>query len=75
MPSCLRWSCRTRMRGPARLRLAAMAALADCDGVVRGVLNVEVCAAAGVADRTYRRARRQLLACGELVLASGAGVA
>lgn len=28
---------RTRTRGPARLRLAAMAALADADGVVRGI--------------------------------------
>ena len=63
---------RTRRRGPARLLLAAMAALADSDGVVRGVSNDEVCAAAGVADRTYRRARPELLACGELVLLSGA---
>jgi DnaA-like protein len=63
---------RTRRRGPARLLLAAMAALADSDGVVRGVSNEEMCAAAGVADRTYRRARPELLASGELVLLSGA---
>jgi hypothetical protein len=62
----------TRRRGPARLLLAAMAALADSDGVVCGVSNEEVCAAAGVADRTYRRVRPELLACGELVLMSGA---
>jgi hypothetical protein len=64
---------RTRTRGPARLLLAAMAALADPDGVVRGVSSEELCAAAGVADRTYRRARRELLESGELALLSGAG--
>ncbi|MDQ6731451.1 MAG: hypothetical protein M3022_14480 [Actinomycetota bacterium] len=63
---------RTRMRGPARLLLAAMAALAGVDGVVRGVSSRELSAAAGVADRTYRRARRELLESGELVLLSGA---
>jgi hypothetical protein len=62
---------RTRTRGPARLRLAAMAALADTDGVVRGVSNDELCAAAGLEDRTYRRTRPELLASGELVLLSG----
>jgi hypothetical protein len=63
---------RTRTRGPARLRLAAMAALADADGVVRGVSNDELCAATGLEDRTYRRARPELLKSGELVLLSGA---
>lgn len=63
---------RTRMRGPARLLLAAAAALADAAGVVRGVSSEELCAAAGVADRTYRRARRELLDSEELVLLSGA---
>lgn len=63
---------RTRTRGPARLLLAAMAALADPDGVVRGVSSAELSAAAGVADRTYRRARRELLESGELALLSGA---
>ena len=64
---------RTRMRGPARLLLAAMAALADPDGVVRGVSSEELRAVAGVADRTYRRARGELLESGELVLVSGVG--
>jgi hypothetical protein len=64
---------RTRRRGPARLLLAAMAALADQDGVVHGVSSEELRAAAGVADRTYRRARRELLESGELALLSGAG--
>jgi len=63
---------RARMRGPARLLLGAMAALADPDGVVRGVSSRELSAAAGVADRTYRRARRELLESGELALLSGA---
>ncbi len=64
---------RTRARGPARLLLAVLAALADTDGVVRGVSSEELCAAAGVADRTYRRARRELLESGELALLRGAG--
>ncbi len=64
---------RTRRRGPARLLLSAMAALADVDGVVRGLLSEELCAAAGMADRTYRRARQELLESGELELVSGAG--
>ena len=60
-------------RGPARLLLAAMAAVADADGVVRDFSTEQLCAAAGVADRTYRRARRSLLESGQLVLVSGAG--
>ena len=59
---------RSQARGPARLVLAAMAALADEDGIVRGLSGVELSAAAGVDDHTYRRARKQLLASGELVL-------
>jgi hypothetical protein len=62
----------TSRRGPARLLLAAMAALANTDGVMRGVSNYEICAAAGLADRTYRRARPGVLDSGELVLLSGA---
>ena len=64
---------RTRTRGPARLLLAAMAALADADGVVRGVSNDELCAAAGVdgSDATGARAR-SCWTSGELVLLSGA---
>jgi hypothetical protein len=63
----------TRTRGPARLLIAAIAALADPDGVVRGVSSEELGTAAGVADRTYRRARRELLESGELAVLSGAG--
>ena len=64
---------RTPRRGPARLLLAVMAALADVDGVVRGVLSEELCAAAGMADRSYRRARRELLESGEVEWLDGAG--
>jgi hypothetical protein len=60
-------------RGPARLLLAVMAALADEQGIVEGVTTERLCAAAGVADRTYRRARAALLASGELVLRGGSG--
>jgi hypothetical protein len=63
----------SRSRGPARLLLAVMAALADEQGVVEGVTTERLCAAAGVVDRTYRRARATLLASGEAVLRSGSG--
>ena len=55
-------------RGPARLVLAAMAALADESGVVRDLSGVELCSAAGVDDHTYRRARKELLKSSELIL-------
>ncbi len=59
-------------RGPARLVLAAMAALADESGVVRDLSGVELCSAAGVDDHTYRRARKELLKSGELILVHSA---
>jgi hypothetical protein len=59
---------RSSAHGPARLVLAAMAALADESGIVRGLSGVELCAAAGVDDHSYRRARKQLLESGEVVL-------
>ena len=59
--------------GPARLLLAAAPALADEQRLVEGVSTERLCAAAGVADRTYRRARAALLGSGELVLRSGTG--
>ena len=64
---------RTRRRGPARLLLAAMAALADAHRVVSGLSTEELCAAAGVEDRTYRRARGELLESGDLELVEGGG--
>jgi hypothetical protein len=60
-------------RGPARLLLAAMAALAGSDGIVAGLTTEQLCRAAGVADRTYRRARQALIASGELTLLCGVG--
>jgi DnaA N-terminal domain len=63
----------SRSRGPARLLLAVMAALADEQGVVDGVTTERLRAAAGIADRTYRRARTALLASGEVVLRGGSG--
>jgi hypothetical protein len=50
-----------------------MAALADAGGIVSGLSKEELCAAAGVEDRTYRRARGELLECGELELVEGGG--
>ena len=64
---------RTRRRGPARLLLATLAALADASGVVSGLTKEEVCGAAGIEDRTYRRARAELLECGELELVESGG--
>jgi hypothetical protein len=63
----------SRASGSARLLLAAAAALADEQRTVRGVTTERLCAAAGVKDRTYRRARIALLASGELVLRRGTG--
>ncbi len=50
-----------------------MAALADEQRVLEGVTTERLCAAAGVTDRTYRRARAALLSSGELVLRGGTG--
>src|ERR1035437_4878235 len=57
--------------GPSRLLLATMAAIAGSDSTVHDVSTEQLCAAAGMTDRTYRRARRALLASGELVLETG----
>jgi hypothetical protein len=59
---------RSRARGPARLVLAAMSAVADESGIVRALSGIELRAAAGVDDHSYRRACKQLLESGELVL-------
>jgi hypothetical protein len=60
-------------RGPARVLLAVMAALADGEGFLEDLSTEQLCVAAGLADRTYRRARQALLASGELILLSGVG--
>jgi hypothetical protein len=56
----------SRTRGPSRLLLAVLAALADVDGVVEGLLTEELCLTAGLANSTYRRARTALLTSGEV---------
>jgi hypothetical protein len=58
----------SRAQGPARLLVAAMAALADEHGLIEGLTTGQVCAAAGISDRSYRRVHGPLLASGELVL-------
>ena len=63
----------SRARGPARLLLAALAALSDATGVVEGLLTEELCRIAGLANSTYRRARIALLASGEVVVDGDAG--
>jgi hypothetical protein len=63
----------TRARVPARVLLATLAALANDEREVLGLTTEEICGAAGVSDRTYRRARAALLASGELVAESCAG--
>jgi DnaA N-terminal domain len=65
--------CYSRSSGPARLLLASIAALANEDGELDGVTADELCAAAGLAARTYRRARNALIASGELELVRGVG--
>ena len=58
----------SRSRGAARLLLAVLAAFADEELRVEGVMTAELCAAAGLADTSYRRARAALLAAGEVSL-------
>jgi hypothetical protein len=64
---------RSRSKGAARLLLAALAALADDELAVADRTTDEIRSAAGMADRTYRRARAALLASGELVLEAAGG--
>ena len=59
--------------GVARLLLAAMAAIADADGAIREFTTEQICAAAGIAAKSYQRARAELLGLGELVLVNGVG--
>ena len=64
---------RSAVRGPARLLLATLAALADESGVVDELSTNELCRAAGLANSTYRRARSTLLAWGEVELVEDGG--
>jgi hypothetical protein len=63
----------SRLQGSARVLLAVLAACADADGVVDGLSTDELRAAAGMPDRTYRRARAALLASGEACVANAGG--
>jgi hypothetical protein len=63
----------SRARGPSRLLLAALATLADANGMVGGLLTEELCRAAGLANSTCRRARVALLASGEVDLDGDTG--
>ena len=63
----------SRARGPARLLLAAWPVSPTHDGTLDDVATDELRLAAGLADRTYRRLRVELLGSGELVLCSGGG--
>jgi DnaA N-terminal domain len=60
-------------RGPARLLLATLAALADDSGLVHDLSTDELCRAAGLANSTYRRARTALLASGDVELVDDGG--
>jgi hypothetical protein len=59
--------------GVSRLLLAAMAAIADADGAVRDFTTEQICAAAGIAAKSYQRVKAELLGSGELVLVNGVG--
>jgi hypothetical protein len=60
-------------RGSDRLLLAALAALSDPIGLVTETSAEELRAAAGLSDRSYRRAREQLLAGVEVELEQPGG--
>jgi hypothetical protein len=64
----------SRTRGSGRLLLAALAALSGPIGVVTDLSTEELRAAAGLSDRSYRRAREQLLAGAEVELSHQAPV-
>ena len=59
--------------GVARLLLAAMATIAEGDGAVRDFTTAQICAAAGIAAKSYQRAKTELLGSRELVLVNGVG--
>jgi DnaA N-terminal domain len=63
----------SRTKGSVRLLLAALAALAGEHIVVDGLSTEDLCAAAGTADRTYRRVRAALLTSGEVSLETAGG--
>jgi hypothetical protein len=64
---------RASVTGGARALLATLAALADEDGSVKGLSSEEICEASGLSDRTYRRARSELLDGAEITLEVAGG--
>jgi hypothetical protein len=63
----------SRTRGSARVLLATLAAVADETLTVSGLTTDELCAASGLADSTYRRARATLVLSDELALQAVGG--
>jgi hypothetical protein len=63
----------SQVRGPARLLLATLAALADESGIADDLSTDDLCRAAGLANSTYRRVRTALLTCGEVELLDDGG--
>ena len=63
----------SQTRGSARLLIAALAALADDTLTVADVTTELLCAAAGLSNSTYRRARTTLLTSGEVALRHAGG--
>src|SRR5436305_10816044 len=59
--------------GSARLLMAAMAALCDSDGKLERVTSEELCRAAGIANRTYRRACAVVISSGAATLTECTG--
>jgi hypothetical protein len=64
---------KTSVTGGARALLATLAALANEDGSVEGLSSEEICEASGLSDRTYRRARSELLEGAEVALEVAGG--
>jgi hypothetical protein len=63
----------SRTRGSGRLLIAALDGLSDSTGMVDSVTTDELRDIAGLADRTYRRAREQLLNSGDVQLVAVGG--
>jgi hypothetical protein len=61
------------VHGGARALLAALAAMANSDRVVEGLSTEEIREAAGISDRTYRRACGELIAAEALTLEQAGG--
>ncbi|HEY3771575.1 MAG TPA: helix-turn-helix domain-containing protein, partial [Solirubrobacteraceae bacterium] len=60
-------------KGSARVLLAVLAALADADGVIAGVTVDALCETAGLSERTYRRARAELISTAMVELSESGG--